>query len=200
MALYHLLAPEKFDFDHPQTWPVWIQWFEWFRTASKLSAEDEQNQINSLIYTMGEQAEEIYNTFTLSAADAKVYKKVKTAFENHFVVKRNVIFQRSKFNRRVQGPSESVDSFITVLHSLADTCNDGTLKNELIRDRLVVGLKDVNLSETVQLDSRLTLDTAVLRARQSEQVKQQQNELRGSATQIDAVHRRPQNMRPRNAY
>ena len=200
MASYHLSAPEKFDFDHPQTWPVWIQRFERFRTASKLSAEDEQNQIDSLIYAMGEQAEEIYNTFTLSAADAKVYEKVKTAFENHFVVKRNVIFERSKFNRRVQGPSESVDSFITALHSLADTCNYGTLKNELIRDRLVVGRRDVNLSEKLQLDSELTLDTAVLRARQSEQVKQQQNELRGSATQIDAVHRRPQNMRPRNAY
>ena len=149
---------------------------------------------------MGEQAEEIYNTCTLSTADAKLYEELKKAFENHFVVKRKVIFECSKFNRRIQGPSKSVDGFKTVLHSLAETCNYGTLKNELIRDCLVVGLRDVNLSEKLQLDSQLTKDTEVLRARQYEQVKQQQSELRGSATQIDAVHCRPQNMRPRNAY
>ncbi|GFS04633.1 Pol polyprotein [Elysia marginata] len=42
------------------------------------------------------------------------------------------------FNRRVQQPSESVDSFIQDIHKLADKCSYLTLKDELIRDRIVL--------------------------------------------------------------
>ena len=48
-----------------------------------------------------------------------------------------------------------------------------------MRDCLVVGLCDVALSERLQLDTDLTLSTAVLKARQSKQVSSQQGELLG---------------------
>ena len=37
---------------------------------------------------------------------------VKGKFEAHFVVKRNVIFERAKFNLRSQQDGESVDNFM----------------------------------------------------------------------------------------
>ena len=42
-----------------------------------------------------------------------------------------------------------------------------------------VGLKDANLSETLQLDSELTLEKAIAMAHQSENVKLQQATVRG---------------------
>ena len=42
---------------------------------------------------------------------------------------------------------ESIDSFVTALHELAEHCNFRDLKEELIRDRLVVWLRDASLSE-----------------------------------------------------
>ena len=41
----------------------------------------------------------------------------------------------------------------------------------MIRDRIVVGLRDGRLSEKLKMDSKLTLDTAVATARESEMVK-----------------------------
>ena len=49
----------------------------------------------------------------------------------------------------------------------------------MIRDRIVVGLLDANLSMKLQMDPELTLDKAVTLARQSEAIKQQQKVVRG---------------------
>ena len=40
-----------------------------------------------------------------------------------------------------------MDAFITVLYNLASKCNYVTLNDELIRDRIVVGMRNQSLSE-----------------------------------------------------
>ena len=129
---------------------------------------------------MGEEADDIMISFGLTADDAKQYELVKNRFENHFIVKRNIIFERAKFNLRSQQQGESVETFITDLHCLAGHWEFGVLKDELIRDTIVVGLRDKKLSEKLQLDSKLTLEKAVTQARQSETVKKQQGILQGT--------------------
>ena len=47
----------------------------------------------------------------------------------------------------------------------------------VIRDRIVVGLRDSTLSEKLQLELNLTLETAITFARQKEQVKKQQQQV-----------------------
>ena len=136
--------------------------------------------MNTLVYSMGEEADDIMVSFGLTADDAKQYELVKNRFESHFIVKRNIIFERAKFNHRSQQEGESVETFITDLHCLAEHCEFGVLKDELIRDKIVVGLKDKKLSEKLQLDSKLTLEKAVTQARQSEAVKKQQGILQGT--------------------
>ena len=124
---------------------------------------------------MGDEADDILQSFDLSDADRKKYKSVKDKFEGHFIIKRNVIFERARFNMRVQEEGESVDSFITDLYTLAKFCVFGDLHDELIRDRIVVGIRDKNLSERLQLESELTLSKAINAVRQKEVVKKQQN-------------------------
>ena len=73
---------------------------------------------------------------------------------------------------------------------LAENCNVGSLHDEMNRDRLVVGLRDSKLSEKLQLDANLTLESAVSQARQNEAVKKQQTTIRASGermTEMDAV-------------
>ena len=74
---------------------------------------DEEAQVNTLLYSMGDEADEILRSFRLSVEDAKVYDTVKAKFDGHFVKRRNVIYERAKFNLRRQEPGESVDSFVT---------------------------------------------------------------------------------------
>ena len=178
-ATYQVSPPENFNFTNPQEWPKWIRRFERFRTATELSAKDEEVQVNTLIYSMGDDADDILRSFGLSDEDKKKYNTVRQRFDGHFVKKRNVIFERAKFNMRKQEEGETVDSFITDLYALAEYCGYDALHDEMIRDRLVVGLRDATLSEKLQLDAELTLEKALTRVRQAESVRKQQTLLRG---------------------
>lgn len=91
---------------------------------------------------MGLLAEEIFNMFKLTSNGQKNFDVVLKSSDNYFIPQRNVIFERAKFNSKIQLDGESVKDFATALHALADTCNFGELREELIRDRLVVGLKN----------------------------------------------------------
>ena len=96
----------------------------------------------------------------------------------------------AKFNLRFQKENESVDNFITGLFTLAQHCNYGTLHDEMVRDRIVVGLKGKTLSEKLQLEADLTLEKAINQARQKELVRQQQGILKQegpSASNVDRV-------------
>ena len=135
MASYQIATPEKFTFRQPDKWQTWIRRFERFRLASGLEEKGEESQVNALIYCMGPEADDILASFNLSADDSKIFDTVKAKFESRFIKKRNVVFERAKFNLRKQEESEAVDTFITSLYQLSEHCNYGNLRDELIRYR-----------------------------------------------------------------
>ena len=61
------------------------------------------------------------------------------------------------------------------------------LYDEMIRDRIVVDIRDAKLSEKLQLDAELTLSKAVTQVRQAEAVKLQQPLVRGGTHEAAAV-------------
>ena len=66
-------------------------------------------------------------------------------------------------------------------------CGYGELQDEMIRDRIVVGLQDAILSEKLQLEPDLTLESAISKVRQSEMIKQQQPTVRGTEQKVEAI-------------
>ena len=80
---------------------------------------------------------------------------------------------------------------MTDLHCMAQHCQFGDTNDELIRNRLVVSLRDTRLAERPRVD----FGKAVDQARQSEAVKKQQVLLRddqsnyGTKETVDAVHK-----------
>ncbi|XP_046391596.1 uncharacterized protein K02A2.6-like [Ischnura elegans] len=193
--------PQPFSFV-AEDWPRWSRRFERYRRASGLSKQPDDEQVDALIYTMGDDADDILLSFNLAAAEEKTYKVVFEKFNEHFVPKVNIIYERARFNKRLQGESETVEEFVRDLHILAKNCRYGALKEELVRDRLVVGLRNAKLSEALQLDPDLTLERAVTKARQAEEVHRQQTLIRSTAEigksssslvrapEVDAVRRK----------
>lgn len=171
LPTYQWSPPEKFPFRKPEERTKWIWRFEQFRQASGLNSKSEESQVNVLIYAMGDEADDILHSFHLLEEASKKYSTIKESFDRYFVKKRNVIYERSIFNHRVQKPDESVDSFITDLHRLAEFCEYGDLHDQLVHDRIVVGLRDTKLTEKLEMDSELTLEKAVINAQQSEAIK-----------------------------
>ncbi|KAK7106805.1 hypothetical protein V1264_018019 [Littorina saxatilis] len=184
--------PANFDFVRPAGWAEWRQRFGRYRVASKLMKEDGEIQVSSLIYSMGNEAEKIFSQFNLNAEDSKKYDVVLGKFNEYFLPKNNVIHERAKFQRREQKEEESVEQYIRALYELSEYAEFAE-KETTIRDRLVLGVVDKELSQKLQLESDLDLQKAMRIARQHEQVTQQLKEQRqstsGATASVDFTNR-----------
>ena len=92
MASYQIPSMEKFNFSQPQDWPKWIRRFECFRKASGIASKSEEIQVNTLVYSMGDKADDILQSFNLTEADQNKYCTVKDMFKKYFVKRRNTVF------------------------------------------------------------------------------------------------------------
>ncbi|UYV77427.1 hypothetical protein LAZ67_15000994 [Cordylochernes scorpioides] len=161
--------PETFDFSTPNEWPKWRKRFERYLVVSGMKKKEEADKIDLFMYLMGDRADDIFRSFKFEKEkEAKKIDSVLKAFDSHFCVRKNIICECAKFNSRIQEDREPVDEFITSLYKLADSCEFEGLHEQLIRDRIVVGVGDKALSERMQLDSELTLEKAVKMVRQQQ--------------------------------
>ena len=161
--------------NQPDMWPKWLRHFERHRIASGLQNKSNQEQVGTFLYAKGDCADAIVKTLSIN--------EVKKALNSYFAARRNVIVERARFNRRRQNPGEFVDTFIQDLYRFAENCEYGTLKDELIRDRIIVGVLGDTLSDRLQAKSDPTLADAARMSRQAEARKQNRTVVRGVETQ-----------------
>ena len=64
--------------------------------------KEETSKISTLIYAMGDEANDILTSLKLTEAQKRKYDVVRQKFEAYFVNRRNPIFERAKFNQRKQ--------------------------------------------------------------------------------------------------
>ena len=116
------------------------------RVVPGLAEEGEARQaclLCPLLYCMGEESGDVLTTTKIEEADRQKYDKVIYKFDGFIKVRRNTVFERAKFNRRNQRDDESVEQYITALFHLRETCDFGDgLADELLRDRIIVGIRD----------------------------------------------------------
>ena len=192
--------PAEFDFTKLQTWLEWRKWWNRFYIASELDKKSETVQVSSLLYSMGQQSETVFQAFTFGADESQeditlVLKK----FDAHFVPAVNRIHERAKFHSRIQQPGENVETYLRTLYKLIETCGyEGAAKDEAVRDQLVVGISDKECSQKLQLMDSLTLADAIEICRTFELIKNQMASQK-ETTAIEAVfaRNRPQCNRQR---
>ena len=118
-----LQTPELFNFKSLDEWPRWRRHFLQFGDDSSLGEESDQKQISTLLYCMGESAEGVLSSTDNSADNRKAFQFIITKFDCFFRVRKNVMFERARFNCRSQGEGESAKEFITSLYQLVKNCD-----------------------------------------------------------------------------
>lgn len=72
------------------------------------------------MYILGDTiVEDIFYSFQLTDTEAQKFKIVCDKYDNHFISKRNVVYDHTIFNRWVQNENEDVTSFNTDLFTLS---------------------------------------------------------------------------------
>ena len=64
LAFDRSLPSSSFDFKDPDAWPRWKRRFKQIRLAAGLSTEGDEKQVSTLLYCMGEDAEDMLGSNT----------------------------------------------------------------------------------------------------------------------------------------
>lgn len=85
--------------------------------------------MSTLIYAMGPEAENIFNSFTFERdKHKKDLDAVLNKFNDYFIPKKNIIHERACFYQCIQRPGEKAEMFIHALYELAESCDFGAQK------------------------------------------------------------------------
>ena len=88
--------------------------------------------------------------------------KVKEMFNKYVTPLINIPYERCVFNRRIQQQHETFDQFLTEIRRLGNRCElENITADEILRDRLLLGLRDENLRKRLLKDNKLTLKSLI---------------------------------------
>ena len=108
-----------------------------------------------------------------SDVDRQNIDKVLELWQNYCIGKTNVIYERYRFKNCLQESDESIDAYTTALRTLAETCEFGSLMEDLICHRLVCGIRDTSLRKKLLQEPKLNLDKCLDSCRAAEATKLQ---------------------------
>ena len=89
----------------------------------KLYKKEGAVQVSVLIYTMGREAEHLFKSFALADGEDVKFDVILAKFDEHFVLKWNIIHQRANFCQRIQNQGGTVESFVQSFYELAKCCH-----------------------------------------------------------------------------
>lgn len=160
----------KLDFSAGNLSSAWTRFKGQFKiyalakSQSKLAVDE---QIANMLLCMGQESVEIYNQFVYDDDQHKLtLANVISDFDRHFQPVKNVIYERMIFHQISQKPSQSIHQFITETQSQVIHCDYGDMANEMVRDRIVVGVRDHKLRECLVDMENLDLQRCVQKAKQ----------------------------------
>ncbi|XP_028409422.1 uncharacterized protein K02A2.6-like [Dendronephthya gigantea] len=112
---------------------------------------------------------------------------VVSKLEKYCIGETNETYERYCFNKRDQESHETVDAYFAVLRTLAKTCNFGNLEDSLIRDRIVMGIKDNATRKKLLQVSKLTLQQSIDIVRSWEKTAKQLESMKAEDEKVLAV-------------
>ena len=180
-AALGLPPPEPLDLSGgnvSENWRKFKQKYTNYEIATGINTKESATRVATLLTVIGNDAIDVFNTLTWDAeGDDKKIDKVLQKFEEHCEPRKNISYERFKFFSRAQESGETIDQYVTVLRKLSETCEFSTLKNSLIKDRIVLGITDTKTRERLLRISDLTLEKAIDVVRSAEATERQLKDL-----------------------
>lgn len=161
-------------------WKIFKQNLEIYITASTKDSANDKVKVALLLNFVGQEGLDLYNTFTFEQGEEVKFKAVLDAFQDFATPKKNEVYERYVFNNRCQQHGETFDHFTTDLKKLAKSCEYGDLNDSIIRDRIIIGVNNQALRESLlRLDDQ-SLTKVIQHCQTAERSKQQAQQIGSS--------------------
>ena len=159
--LFEGLKPVSFTSSNAlEDWETFKQKIEWIFDGMDTKSLPSKRKIGILMSKAGDEAVQIYQTLSLPVDST--YDDVIEAFDNYVQLKKNTVFERNVFFKLAQKSDQSIDGYVLQLKHQARKNEFHTAEQEnLIQDRLVLGIQDSFLQKELLRDPKLNLKKAV---------------------------------------
>ena len=160
----HIPLPPKLDLtgNIAQHWKTWKQIWDSYVIVTGLSDKGKPYQVATFITCIGPDGLEVYNGLPFKDDNERNDPAtILKLMEKHCVGKTNTIYERYIFNNMHQETGEAIDAYVTKLRKLSLTCEFGQLADQMIRDRIVCGIKDNAIRKKLLQESDLSLQKCV---------------------------------------
>lgn len=136
--------------------------FDIYLIASGLELREERVKVATFKAALGTEARKIFNLWPLTPAESDTVEACLTSLAKYMVPQKDVKLARYEFFQCCQRPAtdecsaESVIHFINRARELVKDCNFGDLQDEMLRDKIITGILDMNLKKRFIEQQNLT--------------------------------------------
>jgi len=130
--------------DKAQNWRVFKKRWNNFELLSGFDRVPRDIQVAMLENCLGIEALKKHESHSYeTAVDTRTVAQILKRMEHICIGEINETFERFRFNSRMQRDGEDFDSFLSDLLAMIKTCNYcDTCQNSIVRDRIVLGIRD----------------------------------------------------------
>lgn len=170
-----------------ESWRRFKRSFDIFMEAADIMTKPDKQKINVLLNCVGPEAVDFYDSFTMTEQQRESSAEVIKAFVAFCTPKKNEVYERFVFYQRKQKDGESFDQFHIDIKRLARTCEFQEKENEMLRDRIVMGVVNRRLQQQLLETQNFTYETAVTKCKANEASKEQADEMNKSSPAVNEL-------------
>lgn len=145
--------------DHYHTGKSFSNYVERFEIMCKLNKVKPDEKKQWFISLSGDDVfDEIKLLFPKKDVNDLDYDEMINKLKCRFDKTEPALMHRYKFYNKYQGHAESAENFVLAVKLLAESCNFKEFKDEAVRDRLIIGLRDKKLQRKILMEDEITVD------------------------------------------
>ncbi|UYV63734.1 K02A2.6-like [Cordylochernes scorpioides] len=154
-------APILINSQTAENWRFFKSQWDNDQVATELNKKDYNVIRAAFLSLIGKDCFNLFLNLDLKEDEKNSLPRIIGALNNHFTPQKNVIYERYIFNTSNQEENEGIDNYTNRLRGLASSCEYDILTKELIRDRIVLGIKDNRVRIKLLMEPKLNLSSAI---------------------------------------
>ena len=181
-------APGPLEIDNPSmvinNLKLFKNKFNLYLRANDLDEKSEKLKVAILLSVIGDDAYELLETLNATEENSTtevIFKKLKEYYEPKY----NAVVEQFKFFRQDQEEAESFDKFLREIKMIAKRCDFGTLEDNMVKVRIVLGVRNFALQERLLRVPDLSLDKTIEHCKSAETAKFQQTLLHNQVAEVN---------------